>query len=399
MSIHLTCSACGAPLETDGATTTVRCPFCDSVVVVPDALRPTPSAPAPQLHVREERVVSVRRAAAPRREPQPKPQRRARGCMVAVFIFFLLAILAGVLAPLWFASTRSATELTSFTFEAPATLAPQVTPSPTPGFAAEVARFGSAGIGPGYLDDARAIALDQAGALYVGDYSSGRVQRLDEAGAWQSQWLLPEESYVGHFVVDRAGQLYTTIGAELLQFDGATGTLVRNLTEGSDQWATDGLALTPDGRIVVELDDDVVRLAADGTPDLVIADAIESAGGEHETSTLLAVDGRGNIFALATTQEVVYKFSPDGRFLDRFGEQDWLAPGGGKFASVGSLAIDPQGRVYVGDSNGIQVFNNDGGYLGLIDVDGYPFGMAFNAAGRLFVTTRDAIIEYEVKQG
>ncbi len=427
MSIHLNCSSCSAPLDSDGATATVRCPYCDAVVLVPEALR----AAAKADRAATEQGVRVKPGGAQSRTPganarsralpgaaytvQPAQARRWRGCMVALFLIVLAASIAVVLIPVWFMSSRSVTttlertternveplltpdaERSSFVTQAQE-LVREPTPPPTPGFATELARFGSEGIAPGYFDDARAIALDQQGRIYAGEYSSGRVQLFDEAGTWQSQWQLPEDAYVGAFVVDRASQLYAVIGAELLQFDGATGALVRNWTENSDQWATDGLALTPGGRIVLELDDDIVRLDADGAPELVIADAIEEAGGESEMSSVLAVDGLGNIFALATMQQVIYKFGPDGRFLDRFGGRDWDGvTGGGTFSAASSLAIDAQGRVYVGDSDGIQVFDNNGVYLALIDVDGFPFGLAFSDDGTLFVAARDKVVQYAI---
>jgi DNA-binding beta-propeller fold protein YncE len=46
--------------------------------------------------------------------------------------------------------------------------------------------------------------------------------------------------------------------------------------------------------------------------------------------------------------------------------------------------------------DGIQVFDNNGGYIGLIPVDGYPFGLAFNDTGALYVVARDHVVQYQI---
>ncbi|MGL4648255.1 MAG: hypothetical protein ACRC1H_02505, partial [Caldilineaceae bacterium] len=45
MTIHLNCTNCSAPLEASGKSATVRCTYCDSVVLVPEALRPQQTRP------------------------------------------------------------------------------------------------------------------------------------------------------------------------------------------------------------------------------------------------------------------------------------------------------------------------------------------------------------------
>jgi len=112
-----------------------------------------------------------------------------------------------------------------------------------------------------------------------------------------------------------------------------------------------------------------------------------------ELDTRVAIDGLGNIFALGTFNTAVFKFSPEGKYLNRFGG-DGDQPG--QFRAPEAIAVDGQGRVYVSDFKGIQVFDGAGRYLDLIKVDGFPFGMTFNDRNELFVATGKKIIKYEV---
>ena len=60
-----------------------------------------------------------------------------------------------------------------------ATQVPVPTPIPTSSYARLVTTFGSKGIGPGLLNDARYITVDGAGIVYVADYQGGRIQAFD----------------------------------------------------------------------------------------------------------------------------------------------------------------------------------------------------------------------------
>jgi DNA-binding beta-propeller fold protein YncE len=282
---------------------------------------------------------------------------------------------------------------------------------PAGGWATEIRRFGSEGIGPGHFADARAIAVDNGGRVYVGDYGSGRIQVFEEDGTYRTQWMLPKDAYVDSFAVTRDRILYAPVHTELHAYVADTGHLLNAQAADEDSWLQaagigavlpgwfqDSIALAPDGGLVTVIDESIVRFNATGDPVLTIPDAIESASGETELSLAVAIDGLENIYALAGMQGVVYKFDADGRYLDRFGGTP--EPGGdsgpGVLSSASALAVDSQGRVYVNDMDGIEVFDSEGRPLALIDVPGYPFGLAFNDAGELFVANRTQVLVYRI---
>ncbi len=167
---------------------------------------------------------------------------------------------------------------------------------------------------------------------------------------------------------------------------------VPNATDMNDVvvTATGNLAASDNGS-----GDDILIFNTTGSVSLTITNAISGQSGNGELDTRLAVDGLGNIYALGTFNNAVFKFSPDGKFLNSFGSQGNQA---GQFQAVEAIAVDGQGQVYVSDIKGIQVFDPNGRYLKTIQLpDGVPFGMAFDQKGNLVVTSRTEVYEFAVK--
>jgi DNA-directed RNA polymerase subunit RPC12/RpoP len=83
------CPECGAPLTTDGKSTTITCPFCGASVIVPDSLRPK-QAPS---------AVDVSKTAAAHTAAAPVPARRgSRAAKISgyLIIAFMVLLLFGL---------------------------------------------------------------------------------------------------------------------------------------------------------------------------------------------------------------------------------------------------------------------------------------------------------------
>jgi sugar lactone lactonase YvrE len=91
----------------------------------------------------------------------------------------------------------------------------------------------------------------------------------------------------------------------------------------------------------------------------------------------------------------VFKFAPDGRFVTRFGGRGNQP---GQFRAPQSITVDNQGRVYVGDGGGVQVFDPDGRYLDAFKVEGVAFGMDFNDQNELFIAARTQVLKFVIKK-
>src|SRR5262249_26797568 len=146
------CPKCGAPVTYDAnVATTARCSYCQSQLALPDEMRGQPARVISQIDIN---IGPQATASAS----------KAIWFVVLIPIFIVLIVLAGV-----FGAISSVTRA----------LKPIANPVTSRGgssgsgksdpnaFASVVLKFGSEGIGPGMMTDARSIAVDGKGNIYV----------------------------------------------------------------------------------------------------------------------------------------------------------------------------------------------------------------------------------------
>lgn len=265
------------------------------------------------------------------------------------------------------------------------------------GFASVVQKFGSEGIGPGMMTDARSIGIDGQGHIYVGEYQGGRVQVFDAQGKFITQWMVDRKMPLRGLAADRNGIVYIAQRGKITRYRGETGEALGDISySGGDGF--DDVRATADGGLICAWyrgDDNIIKFDSQGKEVRTITKAVSTAADRSELDTRVAADGLGNIYALGTFAEAVFKFNPDGKFVNRFG-----GPGHqpGQFSAAHSIAVDGKGRVFVGDIQGIQVFDTDGRFLNLIKVDGPAFGMVFNDKNELLVAARNKVIKFQLEQ-
>ncbi len=276
------------------------------------------------------------------------------------------------------------------------TLAP--TAAPTPQFANVVNEFGSKGHGPGQMSDARAIAVNRNGDVFVAEYIGGRVQIFDADGTFVRQCLIDEEAPTPSLAADpTTDDFYVLQATTIFKYDGATcdelAVIRHALGEGYDH-----IAVGPNGQLYATMTgnnkDSIVRVNEDGTIAIIVDNAVGGQRRQYELDPILAVDGRGNFYVLGSFARAVFKFDSDGKFVDTIGSEG-SEPG--QFSAVQALAVDSQGRIYVSDSKGVQVFAPDGRYLDNFKIPrNVVSGMAFDSADNLWIAARDRLVEMSV---
>ena len=372
----LQCPSCGAPLEYDpeSGNETIRCPFCNSTAVLPS-------------HARKQQIhISFGRHAKPKGSPTA----------ALVIIAVVLLVGGGIVVAVVMAISRASSDVTRSVSgtNTRTTLNPPAAPAPPSRPAEPKPFFGSEGIGPGNFKDARSIAVDAEGRIYVGEYSGGRIQVFDSSGKFLTQWSADPKMPLRGLAADRRGTVYVVQKGEIMRYEGATGKPLGPV--GAGQGRYDDVATTADGGLVAfsyQARDDVVRLDPSGQVAKVIRAAVSGQTDRSELSIRVAADGLGNIYALGEFNDAVFKFSPDGRYLTRFGG-DGDEPG--LFRAPSAIACDNQGRVYVADFKGVQVFDPNGRFIGLIRVKGAASGLAFNDQNELLVVARTAVYKFPI---
>jgi len=130
---------------------------------------------------------------------------------------------------------------------------------------------------------------------------------------------------------------------------------------------------SPEGRLLLTLGK--AGIPGDG-PDTFNrpSDVLVAPGGD-----VFVADGHGG----ASNARIV-KFSGDGRFIKAWGQK---GSGPGQFDTPHALAMDSQGRLFVGDLRNfrIQIFDQDGRYLTEWTQFGMPGGLFIDAQDTLYV--------------
>jgi DNA-binding beta-propeller fold protein YncE/DNA-directed RNA polymerase subunit RPC12/RpoP len=372
------CPKCGAPVKYErspnlsNTKSTVRCDYCHSELIAPNELAGQPA-----------QIVRIHFGSSSGKFPK---------WVLLMFAIPLIGIIIGLLAAV--PAFRSVSRTVK---ETPRPVTP-TTPKKesTNSFANVLLDFGSEGIGTGMFNDARSIAVDGAGRIYVGEYTGGRIQVFDPAGKFVTQWSIGDrKTLIRGLAADRKGTIYVAEGGRIDRYSGETGEKLGTL--GYERNGFDDVTVAADGGLVTAWQsnrDDIVVFDANGRLVRTIREAISGASGDSELAMRVAVDGAGYIYALGRFNDGVFKFARDGKFMNRFGS---AGDKPGQFRAPYSIAVDGYGRIYVGDMKGIQVFDANGRYLSLVNLKGMAFGMVFNEKNELFVVARDHVIKFAVQ--
>ncbi len=175
---------------------------------------------------------------------------------------------------------------------------------------------------------------------------------------------------------DASGKLLASWGAGMFIFPhgacvDAQGNLWVTDAQGRDGKGHQVFKFSPDGRVLMTLGK--AGVAGEG-PDV------------FNQPTDVAVAPNGDIFVADGHRETgnnrIVKFSKDGKFITAWGKK---GAGPGEFHEPHTIAIDSQGRLFVGDrvNNSIQIFDQQGRFLAEWRQFGRPSG--------IFITPDDTI--------
>jgi hypothetical protein len=381
------CPQCAATLEFEQIDKAwVRCQFCNSLVVVPAELRPPPPPPREEL-----------KSSYGGEEATPKK--------VALAVAALLVVAGGV--GLLIARNSSSNKKGIISANATRTPFRPPTPTPTPkpdGYAVAYT-FGGEGTGPGLFKDSLGVAVDGEGRVYVSD-DTRRVQRFDPSGKFLNTWNIPLETKwyrklrggPTKIIVNERDEIYAVLAGVILKLGGETGEVL-GAAHGSDY--IHDAALSPGhGLFVVSQkgdDDELVLIGGDKRAawrthrfvssqldkKLEVEALRVAAGPGGEVYALYCIGGVAGEHWYDDEDIAVFRFSPEGKYLARFGGQGH-APG--QYGPPSALAADTRGRLYVCESfDKVHVYEPDGRFVRTLKTPHAADALAFDAQNNLYV--------------
>ena len=218
-------------------------------------------------------------------------------------------------------------------------------------------------------DDRGVVRLGTDGAVSDGAWATS----MDAANApWSvldvevmsdgSRWVL-DSFHVDEF--NHQGQLFWSgTGFRVRRLDASHGVVAgAQRLRGGTLAGGGGLALAPDGGLLVVLADLPTVLRYDASGDLVDEWGEQgSQPGNLDRPEDLAVDAQGRVYVADTGNDRVQVFDADGTLRGGWGTSGSAE---GSFDAPAGIAVDAEGRVYVADTGNdrVQVFDVDGGFL------------------------------------
>jgi predicted RNA-binding Zn-ribbon protein involved in translation (DUF1610 family) len=412
------CPSCGASLTFKEDAVAITCSYCNNSVILPDSLRRIPKRGEPVsginpvdlgdiylLIANDQKIHAIKRVrdltglgladsknwveALERGENPSFPTIRIStptantiqtsatakvrpGCI----IFIILSVIGSIL-PIVLLLGATAGPLAVF--------ASKVNPV---GFAAvDLSLDGGEGLGPGQFDSPRAIAADRDGNMYVADYMTGRIQSFSNEGTFRWVINLGNKAIIQSMDIANGDALFVATGGQLRRFDTGNGRELDPYPNPSTDYYFEDVAIAPDGRIaLISRGENLVVLDPDMQILFEVQDAVSSITDDSELSSDVAIDSTGNLYILGSFNDKVLKYSPEGRYINQFGGET-TEQANGKFRATGDLAVDMNGRVYVSDIFGIQVFDPDGQFVDRFTVNGVVHGMNFDLQNQLYIAS------------
>ena len=239
--------------------------------------------------------------------------------------------------------------------------------------------YGKTPGGKGYIMLA-ALGVDSKGNIWGGRRCQNNIDSLPKKIGLQGNGTCENSTEPTIVELDKTGHPMKSFGEGM--FVTIHGLYV---DRDGNVWGTDAMAkggkgsqvikFSPEGKVLMTFGQKGVRGEGPYTLNEP-SDVIQAPNGD-----IFISDGHG-----ADSNHRIVKYTKDGKFIMAWGEK---GTGPGKFLQLHALAMDSQGRLFVGDRQAgvIQIFTQDGKYLDTWTQFGAPAGIFIDAHDTIYVSS------------
>jgi ligand-binding sensor domain-containing protein len=257
--------------------------------------------------------------------------------------------------------------------------------------AAPLAVWGESGNGAGQLTDARALAVDMDENVYVADRNTLRVQKFDATGKYQWIVQVPKDEFAGNkaiwaLAVDSKNILWVNRDAALFKYtlDGKpAGQINGNYDDKTFKF------------VAVDAVGNVATMHSEGGDTALLL--MDSNGKirkriKNKPDHALAMDGAGNVYLSDPFDGTIEVIDSTGATKSKFGSAKDK-----HLSNVGAIAVDGKGHIFAATSEGLDVFDQGGGFIKTIEAAPHsPRAFAISVKNHLFVLDNDKVTELDI---
>ena len=273
--------------------------------------------------------------------------------------------------------------------------APPATETVAPGIPGVVAAGTKVAIiKDGFRSSEGPIAMPDGSVLFS-EPGASKIHKIDKDG--KMSVFLENTNNANGLALDSKGRLLATtaLSVEVLYPESAKAVVVKEESRPNDLVVDkkDGIYYTlPSHKPSV-----VYYIPKGGKP--AIVGEVRSPHGiqlSPDEKTVYVGDSNGAYL-------VAFDVQPDGKLTNKrnFGKYTDVKAGEGDAAAshADGIAVDAEGRVYVGTEPGVQIFSKTGQYLGLIPTSQRPQNLAFGGPDKktLYLTGRSALFAVKME--
>lgn len=263
--------------------------------------------------------------------------------------------------------------------------------------------LGRTGQGAGEFRTPLGLAVDEADRIYIADAGNNRVQVIDDAGNFATEfgsrgWQTGEFDHPTDIALSfqRSYRLYIAdTGNNRVQYCNFVDQIFYPLSESVDDVLLDspeGIGIGRNGEVyVVDTGNHRwIEFNVAGVP-VVARGSFGNSSEQLWNPTDLDVDAHGNVYVVDTGNHLIKKYDFSGNPVDMWGGEGGAL---GQLREPRCIALDEWNYLYVTDSGNqrIQVFAPDGRSIAEFSTAALlePVGIAVSKTGRVFVSDAEA---------